>query len=408
MKQTSVFRVTAEICFYFAVLSVFTALRAWRLSMALFTAVSLLLGLVIVRCKNPAIRLSLSFLPVFCFLPGPFSLLLILPMLAWVYYALVMARGHYAMPLVEYRRIFTVLLAVSLFFIAANIANSTIYRGQVISVDSLAYVAAFLVLGIIAMRRMQMGAEMGLNWQVRNLLSVVGFPLLAVAASLGLFLILRFSHQALSFILAPVGRFFIWLFGLLFPAVAPKAAETVVPGNVQLNSAAIALELDSDGIGRDKFDSDGSNYYNMLIEHAAGIGAWIILGILLLLVFWLIWNHAKRNRPEEEDELLYEETEAAPGKGRRRRNKIPLLAGNARQLRRIYKTYLEYKRAAGMHVQPSDTSAEILERDPDSADSGNAAKLRELYIAARYGNPSAVTHEQVLEAQACLEQIIAK
>ena len=407
MKQTSVFRVTAEICFWFAVLSVFTALRAWRLPMALFAAACLLLGLIIVRCSNPALRLLLAVLPVLCFLTGPFSLLMVFPLLAWVYFAVVTVRGHYAMPLYEYRRIFTFLLVISLFFIAANIANSTIYRGQVISVDSLVYVAVFLVLGMIAMRRMQMGAEMGLNWQMRNLLSVVGFPLLAVAASLALFLFLRFSHQALAVILAPVGRFFIWLFGLLFPTIEQKAADAIVPESVQLNSAAIALELDSDGGGRDKFDSEGSNYYNMLIEHAAGIGAWIVLGILLLLVLWLIWRHAKRNRLEVEDELLYEEAEAVPGKGRhRRKNKIPLLAGNARELRRIYKTYLEYKKSEGMRVQPSDTSAEILEHDRESGDSAYAEKLRELYIAARYGNPSAITREQVLEAQACLEQIV--
>jgi hypothetical protein len=36
----------------------------------------------------------------------------------------------------------------------------------------------------------------------------------------------------------------------------------------------------------------------------------------------------------------------------------------------------------------------------------DAARLRELYIAARYGNPSSVTREQVQEAQACLERIV--
>ena len=103
MKQTSVFRVTAEICFWFAVLSVFTALRAWRLPMALFAAACLLLGLIIVRCSNPALRLLLAVLPVLCFLTGPFSLLMVFPLLAWVYFAVVTVRGHYAMPLYEYR-----------------------------------------------------------------------------------------------------------------------------------------------------------------------------------------------------------------------------------------------------------------------------------------------------------------
>ena len=407
MKQTSVLRITADICFWFAVLSVFTALRAWRLPMALFAAACLLLGLVIVRCSNPALRLLLAVLPVLCFLTGPFSPLMVFPLLAWVYFAVVMVRGHYAMPLYEYRRIFTFLLLISLFFIVANIANSTIYRGQLISVDSLVYVAVFLVLGIIAMRRMQMGAEMGLNWQARNLLTVVGFPVLAVGISMVLFLILRFSQQALVLVLAPVGKFFLWLFGLLFPAGQEQAQQVITQDAVEFTPVGRPEELDLIGRAADYSSTGSAESTAMLIERAAGIGAWVVLGILLLIALFLIWRYTKHNKPEEEDELLYEETEAVPGKGRhRRKNKIPLLAGNARELRRIYKTYLEYKKSEGMRVQPSDTSAEILEHDRESGDSANAEKLRELYIAARYGNPSAITREQVLEAQACLEQIV--
>ena len=58
-----------------------------------------------------------------------------------------------------------------------------------------------------------------------------------------------------------------------------------------------------------------------------------------------------------------------------------------------------------MSVHPSDTSAEILKRDREMSESEDAIRLRELYLAARYGNPTAVTHEQVKEAQACLERI---
>ena len=58
-----------------------------------------------------------------------------------------------------------------------------------------------------------------------------------------------------------------------------------------------------------------------------------------------------------------------------------------------------------MSVHPSDTSAEILKHDLEMSESDDAIRLRELYLAARYGNPSAITNEQVQEAQACLERI---
>ena len=114
-------------------------------------------------------------------------------------------------------RMLSAFLAICLFFLAANIANATVYWNQVISADSLAYAFAFLLLGITAMRRMQMGAEMPLNWRVRNALSVVGVPVLAVGLSLLLFFALRYSQMALRVILEPVGRFLIWLFHRLFP-----------------------------------------------------------------------------------------------------------------------------------------------------------------------------------------------
>ncbi len=376
--------------------------------MALFTAACLLIGLLIVRCENPAVRVCLAVLPALCFLIGPYSLLMIVPLLAWLWYFLVMVRGNYAMPLYDYRRIFTVMLVISLFFIAANIANSTLFTNQLISVDSLVYIALFLFLGVFAMRRMQMGAEMGLNWQMKNLLSVIGIPLAAVGVSLVLFLILRFSSHALAAVLVPVGRFFIWLIGRIFPTgnrpveqmslqeyMTPKAASQV-PTETEVGRLNEALPV------------EGSSASPYLIEHAAVIGGWVLLGILLLAVFFLIWKHAGKKHSTEEEELLYEETEAAPadGKRRRRRARVPLLAGNARQLRLIYKTYLEFRKSKGLSVHPSDTSADILERDLGMGGSDDAEKLRGLYLSARYGDPSAVTREQVREAHACLERIV--
>ena len=57
-------------------------------------------------------------------------------------------------------------------------------------------------------------------------------------------------------------------------------------------------------------------------------------------------------------------------------------------------------------MDPADTSADILQREKDMTNHEDAQKLRALYIAARYGDPRAVTRDQVLEAQACLERIM--
>ena len=408
MKLTFVFRIAAEICFYFSVLHAATLADAFTLPMALFAAACLLLGLVIVRISNPVIRGLLALLPGLCFLLAPFTWLLILPVFAWIYYILVMVMGHYAIPLEEYRKAFIFMLSISLFFVAANIANSTLVRNQVISAESLVYALVFLILGIFVMRRLRMGAQMDMRWQVRNVLSVVGIPLLAIGASLAVFLLLRFSTYALGAVLAPVGRFFIWLFHQLFPTGNSPIDEMTLEEAMQPFSVAQPVALEESGsVSEEMRAIEISNFNDLLIERAATVGGWILLGILLVIVLLLIWRHARKNEAKADEELMYEEYESAPVKGRKRRkNRLPLLAGNARQLRRIYKTYLEYRRDKGVAVYPSDTSAEVLEKDMQMAESKDAVRLRELYLAARDGNPSAVTREQVQEAQACLERIV--
>ena len=408
MKLTFVFRIAAEICFYFSVLHAATLANAFTLPMALFASACLLLGLVIVRISNPVIRGVLALLPGLCFLLAPFTWLLILPVFAWIYYILVMVLGHYAIPLEEYRKAFIFMLSISLFFVAANIANSTLMRNQVISAESLVYALVFLILGIFVMRRLRMGAQMDMRWQLRNVLSVVGIPLLAIGAALAVFLLLRFSTYALGAILAPIGRFFIWLFHQLFPTGNSPIDEMTLEEAMQPFSVAQPVALEESGsVSEEMRAIEISNFNELLIERAAAIGGWILLGILLVIVLLLIWHHARKNEAKADEELMYEEYESAPAKGRKRRkNRLPLLAGNARQLRRIYKTYLEYRRDKGVAVYPSDTSADVLKRDLQLGESADAVRLRELYLAARYGNPSEVTRGQVQEAQACLERIV--
>ena len=405
MRQTSVIRVTGGICFYFAVLSIFKAFHAWRLPMALFAAACLLLGFVIVRCANPVLRGMLALLPALTFLIAQPGWLLLIPAAAWIYYIAVMVIGNYAMPLDEYRKAFTVMLIICLFFIAANIANSTIYSGKMISVDSLVYAFVFLFLGVIAMRRMQMGREMNWAWKWRNALSVAGFPLLAVGASIVLFVVLRFTHWGLTKILQPLGIILNWLLHKLFPT----GNAPIESMNLQQVLARSAIEFnnkwEAEGEDESIMAGKGENLDRLMIERLASIGGYVILGLLLALVLFLVLRRVWHMKPLSREEPEFEETEKAePGKRRRRRHSMPVL-GNARQLRRIYKTYLEYRHEHGMTVTATDTSAQILERE--TVEKEDASRLRELYIAARYGDPSAVTRLQVQEAQACLERIVS-
>ena len=160
---------------------------------------------------------------------------------------------------------------------------------------------------------------------------------------------------------------------------------------------------------RGAFDADSIETGSLLIEKAASVGAYVMLGILLLIALALVISHARRGSlaaqegPEWDEGL---EVGSAVQAGRKGRKAPPL--SPARQLRRIYRTYLEYTGSKGLSRRAADTSQDILERAEKLRQSEDANRLRELYIAARYGDPRAVTREQVQEAQGCLERILGE
>ena len=120
-------------------------------------------------------------------------------------------------------------------------------------------------------------------------------------------------------------------------------------------------------------------------------------------------RHARRFKPlYEEQQTQYDDTveDLPPERGRRSKRTLP--GSNAHQLRRIYKTYLEYSSGLGVSRSPSDTSQDILERTEKVRHNEEARQLRELYLAARYGDPEAVTRDQVRQAQDCLERILGE
>jgi len=411
MKNNAVLRVGADLCFYFSILHIFDAFRRWRLPMALFAAACFALGFLIVRFRQKPVRFLLALLPGLCFLLAESSPLLIFPGFAWLYYILVMTAGNYALPLDEYRRSYRILLVIALFFIVANIFNSTIYRGHLISPESLIYVFLFLVLGVLAMRGMQMGATMDHSWQFSNVLSVIGVPLLAIGGSTLVYLILRFCAPGIRFLLAPIGRFFIWLFHQIFKDGSPieemSLAKYFSTTNVT-HYEELPIEGNSSFEGG---DAEPSGRNPLLVEHAAMIGAYVVLAVLLLLALWLIIRYAKRNRPlDEGEDLLYEQTEAdgTPVKKQRRKKKNAMLFGPSRQIRRTYLLYLEHVRGRGAAIGKADTSQDVLEATQKIMDAPEAVRLREIYIAARYGDPAAIGHEQVREAQQCLDAILSK
>lgn len=406
MKRTAAYRITADLCFYFSILSIFPALRPWQTPMALFAAACLVVSLIAVHCPYRVVRLLLALLPGLCFLRAELSPLLVFPAFGWLYLILVLTIGRFGMWVDEYRKAFRLMLVVCLCSLAASVAHSTVYRGSVISYPSMFYALAFLCLGVMAMRGMQMNANMDLRWRLSNALTVIGMPLLAVGGSLLIYLLLRSLKPVVSYIFRPIGLFVLWLFNLLFPGEYEAPLPTPTPVASPLPTPAFIEE--ATGHGNMVMDDMADNFKlgSVLLEKAAAVGGYVVLALLLLAAVFFIVRYARRNRLDsEKDYYVYDETEdgAAPKKRRAKKEAAP--SAPAQQIRRIYRDYLELMDKNGIRIQKDSTSLEILDEAARVSLSPAAQRLRELYLKARYADGSGVTREDAQEAARCLKEI---
>lgn len=407
MKRTAAYRITADLCFFFSILSIFPAFRPWQTPMALFAAACLAVSLVAVHCPYAVLRLLLALLPGLAFWNAKLSFLLVFPALGWLYVILMLTAGRFHLWLDEYRRIYRAMLIVCLCSIAANVAHSTVYSGDVISYPSMIYALLFLCLGVLAMRGMQMNANMGAPWRITNALTVIGVPTLAIGASTLLYLLLRSLRPVVEWIFRPIGLFVLWLFGLLFPGEYVEAVPTPTPDHTPLPTPTIIEEPVPNGASMVAAE-DRSGYLinRILVEKAAMIGGYVVLAILLLAAVFFIVRYVRRNRAEsEQDEFVYEETEEDVRPRKRRAGKAVSVAGNAQHIRKIYRQYMELMREHGVRIQRDSTSLDILDEAEQVNLSPAAKRLRELYLKARYAQADAVSREDVQEAQRCLQEI---
>lgn len=86
------------------------------------------------------------------------------------------------------------------------------------------------------------------------------------------------------------------------------------------------------------------------------------------------------------------------------REKPPERRSNRSKLRKIYRDFLKVEKRKGHKLQPYHTSQNILENLRPDGNAGAAAKLRGLYLFARYDLKNPVTSRQIQEAKDALKQ----
>jgi hypothetical protein len=326
-------------------------------------------------------------------------------MLAWVYFIVYFTIGRFNVRVYDYRKEYRRMLIVSAFFVAGNAVNLTLFSNKTLSLYSLFYLAIFMLLGVIAMRSLQMGASMDKRWHAANVLTIVLFLLLAVAAAIAVYEIIVHGLPVLGLILIPFRRLFMWIYGLFGHNTEEAVAETpyIQEGALRLkqNFLISADELDADLLS--KLEDFG---FSRIQAQVFTIGAYLLLAAVVVAAIWLIIRLAMRGKVEAAEEKEYEDVESFTGDRRKKKARREKAQGRAQTVRKLYHEYLDYLSEKGLRRTTADTSKDVLEGSERISEETTPEEeaFRRIYLKARYGADN-VTEEDVAEARRILDSV---
>ena len=425
-EQYAPLRICADICFYFYVVALFSfsapyivsgdggaeymvtnLITPWSLQLAILVASCFALGFLIVRLDSMALRCLLSLLPGLTFLMSPFQPILLIHAAAWVCYVIYMTVGSFDAYLDVYRRRARVMLLAAMLltfcliifhFGTDSMASRRLYGGEI-------YGLLYYFLTVLALRGMR--TSMGASKTLRLLdgAYVIVLPAVLVAAVF----LLRSLVPAITFLISVGARFLLWLGRLLLPnREEPDIFHPLEEEELNLTKESESIYVpEAYNQSPDTGQMEGKDPQLHLSEQTMLylMIAVLAAGILCIAILLIRRKRKGRSWPKFAHEHI-ERMKPAAVEQPRRRSDEPLPA-NVRQVRKVYRSYLDHVRSLRLRISPSDTSKDVLDGSSAYLDVPENQALRELYIAARYGDPKAVTSEQVGEAKRCLSVIEA-
>ena len=405
MKRTAAYRFTSDICFYYAILSIFPDFLPLQRPMALFAAASFAVSLAAVYIPWAPLRFVLAALPGLVFLQAKPCFPLAFSALAWLYLILVLTAGRFSVWLEGYRRSFRVMLWTCILSMLCSILLNMIQPGVTMILPGTSYSLAFLCLGVVAMRKLQMNAEMSLRWNLANNFVTVGVPLVAAGCSWLLWRLLLLLRPIGVSLLPLLKRLLAALINALFP-INPEAFDSMPTPTPEptLSPAEEAIVEPGWETPTPQIDFD-FEFDPAVLEKARRIGIFALLALLLIVLVILILLRVRRNRAKAFEEVPYEEAEDGVLVRKRKKAESIFARSDVKDIRVLYRKYMQLMRKRGVLIRKDSTSRDILDEAEQISLSPAARRLRELYLAARYGDSAAVGRDEVLEAQSCYEEI---
>ena len=401
MKRTGAYRITADICFGFAVLSLFSMLEPLQRPMAFFALATLAVSIVAVYCKSAVLRFLLALLPALAFAGTAVESRLVFPALVWLYLILVLTRGNFQVHMESYRRSFKIMLAIWLGLLIATLLLNVLAEQAHNCHPSIFFALGFLALGVIAMRRMQMNAEVDTRWQLANTAVIGGIPLIAAGCSALLYLFLVLLRPVPGMIAPYLARALAWLVNFLFRSHPEKVVEQTED---QFELTPEEQEL-HDYYSNPSDETGPTADLNPAAEKAALILTYVLIGLALAAAVLLIVRLVRRFRakPDAEEYVYEEKVENKPF--RKRKGGKDAEPTNANAIRSLYQSYMRLMQKRGIRIRKATTSGEILNQAELSSASPDAERLRELYLKVRYTDGAGISDADAEEAAECLRRI---
>jgi hypothetical protein len=316
-------------------------------------------------------------------------------LILWLIFAIIMKNKIYYEDL-RYWLGFPAIIDILILTIACTNGSLHSYLGLATCLCAAIY--PFLV--VLILRKKRMGSGVRIIPRLVNIAEVLIASATGILACTAIWYLLLLASKLLELLFLPFGLIFhglinfcVWVFST-FLEIYP-------------------IKKENQDVTKSKFDDIADKYkdeptYNPqsdstypLAETLAHVLVIVLVLALICIICYLIYTIVKNSRmttaitgPD------YDETESEGFSFRKGKKKSRARIGNNNdKIRKIYREYLFFMQLNGVKIADETTSEDVLKACSETFDSPESAKLRALYIRARYTDDNFLTSDDVKQAK---------
>ena len=384
--------ITSILCFIFTAICTMPWFNSSTLIFVLFTALCAIESVFLVRVKSRLLRFVQALVPpLVTFLTslnwvGNNPVAAVLLGVVCIFYVVYMTVGRFTAEYWRFRRTFVLMVSVTGFLSALNIILYLVVeettKARINLPGIIGFTIACAISGMIALSELRKGNP-DTRWRAMNAGRLVLMFAASAAALALLYLILSF------------------VFSLITPTLGPKAPKLMTE-RIRLESVNAAPTYSAAHGGQMVEDESMKEDKPLELpeKEEEQEFPWVLVCIVATVVAAgtvtaVIMIRKRRKKTDEPQAVRTPEEQAQLDK--------------VEKIRAVYWQYIAFVRKEGADLSRGSTSEDILESSKElkeEADlSEDESRLREIYIRARYGNPDAVTDEDVARACRLLDDI---